>query len=560
MPPTLRARGITAQSTAIASSKKRGTQSTKRLERASRPITRSISRAADHRDLNSDLVFGSNPTGTTIRAPKPLSSARKKAPSAVAPKRSGSKNKQQIKATSKQISQPRSPNSKTKGKPGATRDIVDKPVPRVSPEVVQVAPSRTKKVQAWAAQVTQEVVPEVPIVSEASYSDSLAEPAIWWRRWGYSPPDEQEMALASVGGPEDSMMTSKGGMKKRKDYITVRATEEEFVNGLRERGITLKPERDEDIEAIKELVLAEWPMKPTQEDETNWKTDLLKCGTCDEALFQRTIMMEILDRYKLGDHLDYTCESAWTCASMPRRNGDGRYRLAKPKPDIAVSFKLDAVMSEADIPMLGVLRGCMCPESSKKEGSNDRAFTFFSMEVKDSQAKPGEPIANRQNFNTASQALFNIYQFMKKAGREEIFLEKVRFYSAVATPASCYIRVHRAVRVEKRRQISDDYPLGYRFDNVFQSQQKHYTRAEVTGAVKNILFEYGVKILLPILKDAVNEALLKLDDEEQLKASIGKRRAEEVLESFTGSSRMRLGSMDLADATESQGSQPVLAS
>ncbi|MCJ1290419.1 hypothetical protein MMC34_001957 [Xylographa carneopallida] len=356
-------------------------------------------------------------------------------------------------------------------------------------------------------------------------------------------------AGGSVGASE---VTSKGGKKLK--YISVAATEFEFVNGLRERGITFNADADDNIDSIKKLILSDRPKKLTKREEDTWRDDLIRCSISDEALLQRTIMMEAIDRYELGSHLDYMCESAWTCTRLPRKNDTGLYRLALPKPDIAVAFKLAAVVSEEDLPMLGDLLGVMCPELSKREGSCHRAFPFFSMEVKGSQTVSGEPVANRQNFNNSSQALFNIYRFMRKAGQEDIFLNKVRFYSAIATTSSFEVRVHRAVQVKKRSQIEDNYPLGYRFDHLYTSKLKQYTRGEVWGIVKNILFEYGVKTLLPILKDAVENVLDKLAGEADHRASIGKRQAEDLLESFGSAQRQRLSGIGITDPADSQGS------
>ncbi|MCJ1383616.1 hypothetical protein MMC17_006730 [Xylographa soralifera] len=361
------------------------------------------------------------------------------------------------------------------------------------------------------------------------------------------------MSSANAGGTvAPTELTSKGGKKPK--IISVAATDVQFVHGLRDRGINFKAEPDKNIEDVRALILASRPGKPTEKEEKTWRNDLLKCGTSNEALFQRTIMMETIDRHKLGDHLDYMCESPWACTRMPQKNGDGLYRLALPKPDLAVAFKLEAVMPEAALRFLGDFEGAMCPESLNKEGSYDRAFPFFSMEVKGSQAVFGVSVANRQNFNNSSQGLYNIYRFMRKAGREAIFLEKIRFYSAIATASSFHVRVHRAVEVEKIYHIAEDYPLGYRFDHVFKSEQSEYTRAEVSGIVKNILFEYGVKILLPILKDAASDVINNRVYEGEHPASVGKRRAEELLESSGSFQRQRLDGIDINDATDSQGS------
>ncbi|MCJ1405390.1 hypothetical protein MMC11_008618 [Xylographa trunciseda] len=513
-------------------------------------VTRSKSRAAradqqESRTLD-DLPRSrtKQPSTKALRPPKPPKPTVKQ--SETQKKHSGTA------ATRKLQSDP-SKGLKQQEKRTTVRKAVPQQTLRPGSTHVAQAKSLSAQVEPWLARVRRGVIPEDSVPCETSQSDHPAEPEIWYQRWGYEPPEDQDMTSVNAGGSVgQSEVTSKG--RKKAKYISVPATEVEFLNGLRERGITFKADTDDDIDNIKKMILADRPKKPTKSKEATWKTDLLKCSISDEALFQRTIMMEAIDRHKLGKYLDYMCESLWTCTRLPRKNDTSLFRLALPKPDIAVAFKLEAVFSEADLPILGNLLGVVCPESSKKEGSCDRAFPFFSMEVKGSQTVSGEPIANRQNFNNSSQALFNIYKFMRKAGRENIFLEKVRFYSAIATTSSFHVRVHRAVKVEKKHQIESDYPLGYRFDHVFKSVQKEYTRGEVSGIIKNILFEYGVKILLPILKDAADDVLEKLVNEAESQASIGKRQAEDPLESFGSAQRQRLSGIGITDPTDSQGS------
>jgi hypothetical protein len=390
---------------------------------------------------------------------------------------------------------------------------------------------------------------ETRSVDVSGASVNSADSDLGYSRWGYEPPD-------------DSMNNSITKSTRRVTIVTYQADTEYFRTGLRERGIIFNPRVDEKTDKIRTLVLAARPEVSTAHDENGWTADQVKCAKKDEALIQRTIMMEMIDRHNLGELLDYTCESAWGCKRMPRRlqthkaeetdqavnhNLPGQTkpilkRMAQPRPDLHVAFKLESMIFESSLLLLGDLKGCICPESSEKEGSDDRAFPFFSMEAKSSQAAKGEPVANRQNFNTASQALHNIYRFMKKADQMNKFLEEVRFFSATVTASTFQVRVHRAILVDKKDRTQADYPLGFRFDEVYQSEQKYCTRAEVTGIIKNIFFEYGVKKLLPILKAAVEEVLEKLWQEDQTptQPSGVKRPAEEDLPSLWSSQRQRL--------------------
>ena len=90
------------------------------------------------------------------------------------------------------------------------------------------------------------------------------------------------------------------------------------------------------------------------------------------------------------------------------------------------------------------------------------------------------------------------------------FYEKVRFYSVVATGADLHVRVHRAIELTKGR-IRKDYPLGFVYDVVYRHKGAGYTRAKATGIIRNILTEYGVKILQPLLAKTMEQVWDKLD-------------------------------------------------
>ena len=120
---------------------------------------------------------------------------------------------------------------------------------------------------------------------------------------------------------------------------------------------------------------------------------------------------------------------------------------------------------------------------------------------------------------------------MEEIGEEQKFLEKVTVFSVTATSSGFQIRVHRAERVESDARIRPNYPLCFEFDELFHTT-KIFSRAEISGIIRNILVDYGVKTLLPILKDAVKTFLAKKFKEEQLQSVTKKRPAEDRLDSF----------------------------
>ena len=303
----------------------------------------------------------------------------------------------------------------------------------------------------------------------------------------------------------------------------------QFYGCLHDRNVDFDASEDDAKLKIMEMLSTPAPFEVSEEGEINWKVDLLKCEMELEAVFQRTIMIDVISRHKLSDSLEYAYESLWTCEPMPRRNA-GEFKMAAPKPDLAVAFKSKAVMSSFSIPALRPFMDYIYPEAYK-EGRAGRAFRFFSLEVKSAHLNPRDFIGIRQNFNTASQALHNMWIFMKMANKESAFFKDVRFFSATATTAGFRFRVHRAVIVDEDERIESDYPLGFHFDEIFRTEGT-YKKADVSAVVQNILLEYGIKTLLPILRSAVKVVLKKLRRTAGLQSALGKRPAEETLQSF----------------------------
>ena len=52
-----------------------------------------------------------------------------------------------------------------------------------------------------------------------------------------------------------------------------------------------------------------------------------------------------------------------------------------------------------------------------------RAFPFFTIEAEASLTSTLDHVALQKNLNNASQALHNMYEFLKEAGYEEKFFE-----------------------------------------------------------------------------------------------------------------------------------------
>jgi hypothetical protein len=361
-------------------------------------------------------------------------------------------------------------------------------------------------VSSWINQVDQGVVPAVVGLSTTnrhSTPNSYVRSTPWYRHEGYYISDE-EMVSTSVATSEVRSKSKTPGRFRIENEVVAAI--------LGSRNVKFDPVLDQNKEWIEGAILLTSGQSCSAKEEQDWTNDLLKCEVSDEAIFQRTIMMDMINRHQLADTLDYTCESQWTCpSSMPHRNSELANRMPRPKPDLAVAFKADSLLSTFQQEDLDKWRSIMCPESSK-EVKRNRAFHFLSVEVKGASGQLANWTAHRQNFNTATQALHNIYFFMERAGEEMLaaFYEKVRFYSIVATSGIFHVRVHRAIELEKGR-IEKSYPLGFMYDVVHHHAGSGYTKTEAMGIIKNILIEYGVTILQPLLKQALEKVWQNLE-------------------------------------------------
>ena len=330
---------------------------------------------------------------------------------------------------------------------------------------------------------------------------------LWFQSYGGVPPEATMTPTCASTAPTPSLAISKASSRRPRN---IEARNPLFHVALLERNITSKADIDPGRSDITRSILSDQETQLDDEEERKWAVDFAKCERSNEPVFQRTIMMDIINRHGLADSLDWICESEWTCNRMPRKMKPGAVEVVMPKPNLAVAFKTSYLIKDYQMIDLGHLRSPMCPESFKLD-KEDQAFHFFSIEAKDTKAASASEIAINRNLNTASQALHNIYLFMAQAGQQDLFYEKVRFYSVVITSAGFHLRVHRATKLSKGR-ILPDYPLGFHFDEIC-SMTGPYMKGKVVRIVENILVKYGIEILMPILKVAVETVLEKLEKE-----------------------------------------------
>ncbi|KAL9082377.1 MAG: hypothetical protein Q9165_008907 [Trypethelium subeluteriae] len=236
-----------------------------------------------------------------------------------------------------------------------------------------------------------------------------------------------------------------------------------------------------------------------------FKANLLRCLTMNEAVLQRTIMMTISNQHWLDQKFDWNAESQWSQkkdSRIPSRLDD---EISQPKPDLAISFTRQTFTGfDFSDPIPPALEECISPEG------HDRCFPFLLMEVKKAASDLQE--AYLSNLNNASQALYNMYQWMAQANEIKKFEDKIRVFTLVFNAEDMLVRVHRC------KQEADGN-LYFYFEEL--KSLVRYSRDEAWVLINSILEDYAAKELHPTLEIAY-KAVVKQTDQ----TTKAKRKAE----------------------------------
>jgi hypothetical protein len=176
---------------------------------------------------------------------------------------------------------------------------------------------------------------------------------VFYHKWGYLPPlDEEAIAVIQA-------ITANPGIAK--DYTRIGPELFKFPSGLEDRNVSLTESRVPDLRAdeIKSLILEESFRETDGEMESHeqlWALDQAKCNEgSNEALFQRTAMMNLIARHHLiygsgathQSRLDFSVEETWGCPPMPTRAYQkGEKFLTQPKPNLSVCFHRQALIPD----------------------------------------------------------------------------------------------------------------------------------------------------------------------------------------------------------------------
>ncbi|KAI0187718.1 hypothetical protein EV127DRAFT_513500 [Xylaria flabelliformis] len=261
---------------------------------------------------------------------------------------------------------------------------------------------------------------------------------------------------------------------------------------------------DNSYEAIEELRenINEWTATVRLAAVTNkeFENDLERCKTpSNAAVFQRTIMMSIIDRSHLKSTFDFNCGGHWSLQGnhpLPS-TGDPRDLIAGPRPDLAIFFRFDYLV-ERELHNQAIptgLHSCMNPDDHL-----GRCFPFLFIE--NGCGGDIEP-AVLANLHSASQALYNIYMWMAKADHQAAFFKDVRLFSFAINTQQVIARAHRAVPVTVGGQTG----LEFYYDELNANSQFYYTRDSICTFIHNILIDYAESKLLGVIKAAVEKVL-----------------------------------------------------
>ena len=232
-------------------------------------------------------------------------------------------------------------------------------------------------------------------------------------------------------------------------------------------------------------------------NQAYFDAQLKKCLSKNEAVLQRTLMMSVFHYYWLGDMFDWNAEAQWILPRDVRLPSSAEDEVTSPKPDLMITFTLESFTGpnhdRDPIPL--DLERCISPDGG------ERCFPFLFMEVK--KAASDLQDAYMANLHNASQALYNIYLWMLRADKQQIFFNKIRVFSFVFNAQDLSVRVHRAYP-----DLDDEAGgLHFYFDELYPLTR--YNRDQVCLLVNTIIQDYAAKELhgelLAVYKEVVLE-------------------------------------------------------
>lgn len=356
-------------------------------------------------------------------------------------------------------------------------------------------------------------------------------------KWGYLPPFTEEFSRIL------DLIAENPGLAKVMGRIGPEKSE--FPQGLIDRGVRNYPcpGTDNVVKFIKTQKIPKSFLQETLQQrrcfETLWVLDQEKClNHKSEALIQRTIVMGMIARHCLLLHqdkknirlLDYSPEEPWDGPPMPTKVFEliedpaeaSQKLLTQPKPDYSISFTKEALFTDSEWELLPPATKCLA-SYMRGASRNPRPFPFLSIEAKAADVSMEDIKGFNQSLNNASQALWNMYEFLKDAGPsfEAQFFKSIRFFSLVATNKGVLVRIHRALRLSKAELKSGcvipkrpDYDLKYHYQHLDTIRDDRGCDRDGMLTLIRKLAYYGVTEMLPIFRSAANALKEKLNEDQ----------------------------------------------
>ena len=359
---------------------------------------------------------------------------------------------------------------------------------------------------------------DIPSIIQETYPDIAFD-----FEWGYLPPlDADTLAILGV------LFANQPSVSKALKMVSKR----EFETGLKSRNVHLKesdiqdPCQDQILQTLSQDQAFETDAEKNAYG-TLWALDQANCmGKSNEAIFQRTVMMNLIARHLLiykkdastPRVLEISVEELWTCPPAPSRSfdrGEGSL-LTKPKPDLAVSFCCERLLPNISWMSLPTPTQRLASYESPCQSAREKVFHFLTIEAKKGMTSADDCAALLQSLKNASQSLYNMYEFFREAGpvHEKEFFDGVRFFSIVATTEGLTFRIHRATRVaEKADMVTDEYPIQFEYRVLKRVLVGNdYSRDTVIEIMRHILLGYAEEKLLKLLKGAAEAVHQKFAD------------------------------------------------
>lgn len=334
-----------------------------------------------------------------------------------------------------------------------------------------------------------------------------------------SRPDSDEESMTSRSTTNNSSVNgtkTDNTAKPNRGPARIKSESDQFDDSMRARNVELKESkpRAEDTEIRTQIVpsndVADTIEGGTRHIKDDWDPIMVTMRRKNEMHFTMTIFFNLINMYKdflEPGNFDHATDRIWEKHEEPPSR-DWMVPPTRPKPDIFIGFRVAAILTSSYFDSLGKeFRHMMVPEKPEA-GDDGVAFPFLMMEAKGPAGKLGGSPVLRQVVNDASNALFNLWKFFKRAGKEAEFFKYIRVFTVAGSHERMTIRMHYALEEEDQNNwVTEGYPLRYRYEVLMTSStDAKNCRPLIQNTLTNIL-KYAENKMLSLIKDSVVNVL-----------------------------------------------------